>query len=415
MNYQLLQGDCIQVLQTLPAASVHCVVTSPPYFGLRDYGHEGQIGLEQTPSEYVQKLVDVFREVRRVLRDDGTVWLNLGDSFANDGKWGGHTGGKHVAELHGQAIGRAKRDTGLKPKDLIGIPWRVAFALQADGWWLRSDIIWAKPNGMPESVTDRPTRSHEYLFLLAKSERYYYDAQAIAEPAQFWAGQAGTFERTGPVSQHVLPGQSAAQHRTERAKGKAGKNSFRGQGAEREGATGPANRDGRDLPDVGYGPTRNKRSVWTVATRPYPEAHFATYPVELVQPCIMAGTSAHGCCAVCGAPWVRVVEREFIPQQDVRDPAKLAKGSNKGMDASNGWGDTPRGTVSTQTTGWEPSCTCSADVVPCSVLDPFNGAGSTGVAAIGLGRRYTGIDINPDYLDLAHERLGRTQPALFAV
>lgn len=342
MNYQLLQGDCIQVLQTLPAASVHCVVTSPPYFGLRDYGHDGQIGLETTPAEYVAKMVEVFREVWRVLRTDGTLWLNLGDTYANDGKWGGTTGGKHVAELHGQPIGRTRRNTGLKPKDLIGIPWRVAFALQDDGWWLRSDIIWAKTNPMPESVADRPTKAHEYLFLLTKSERYYYNSEAIKEPAQFWEGQAATFERTGAVSQHILPGQSAAQHRPGR--GKAGKNSFRGQGAEREGATGPANRDDRDLTDVGYGPTRNKRSVWSVATRPYPEAHFATYPVELVQPCILAGSPADG-----------------------------------------------------------------------TVLDPFNGAGTTGVAAIGLGRQYIGIDINSEYLDMADRRLRSTQPALLAI
>ena len=340
MTYQLLQGDCLSVLRTLPAASVHCCVTSPPYFGLRDYGHDGQIGLERTPAEYVAKLVQVFDQVRRVLCDDGTLWLNLGDSYANDKKWGGHTGGKHVAELHGQAIGRARRDTGLKPKDLIGIPWRVAFALQDDGWWLRSDIIWAKTNAMPESVQDRPTRAHEYLFLLTKRERYYYNAQAIAEPAQFWQGQAATLERTGPVSEHILPGQNAAHHRPDRG-GKGGRNSFRGQGAEREGKKGPANREGRELADVGYGPTRNRRSVWQIATRPYPEAHFATYPVELVQPCILAGCPAGG-----------------------------------------------------------------------TVLDPFSGAATTGVAAIGLGRQYIGIEINPAYILMADRRLSTTQPAL---
>ncbi len=382
MNYQLLQGDCIQVLQTLPAASVHCVVTSPPYYELRDYGVTGQIGLESTPEQYIATMVNVFAAVRRVLRNDGTLWLNLGDKLEN--------------------------------KNLLGLPWRVALALQADGWHLRSEIIWHKTNGMPESVTDRPTRCHEHIFLLSKSDRYYYDAQAIAEPAQFWTGQAATFERTGAVSQHVLPGQSAAQHRPER-KGKAGKNSFRGQGAEREVTTGPANRPGRDLAGVGYGPTRNRRSVWSVATRPYPEAHFATYPVDLVEPCILAGTSAHGCCLACGAPWVREVKREFVPQQDVRNPERLAKKSNKGMDASNGWGDVPRGTVSTTTTGWRPSCTCAADVATSTVLDPFNGAGTTGVAAIGLGRQYIGIDINPEYLAMADRRIRSTQPALLAI
>ena len=295
MNYQILQGDCRAVLATLLAASVHCCVTSPPYFGLRDYGHDGQIGLEQTPAEYVANLVAVFRAVWRVLRPDGTLWVNLGDSYANDGKWGGETGGKqsYLPDSDRRRVGREKRSTGLPAKSLIGIPWRLAFALQDDGWILRSDIIWHKPNAMPESVADRPTRAHEYLFLLAKSSRYYYDAQTIAEPAQFWQGNAATFERSGPVSQHVLPGQNAAQHRPERG-GKGGRNSFRGQGAEREGATGPANRDGRELADVGYGPTRNKRSVWTVATRPYPGAHFATFPAELVEPCILAGCPPGG-------------------------------------------------------------------------------------------------------------------------
>ena len=345
MNYQILQGDCRAALATLPAASVHCCVTSPPYFGLRDYGHDGQIGLERTPAEYVAALVDVFREVRRVLRDDGTLWLNLGDSYANDDKWGGETGGKqaYLPDNDRQRVGRERRSTGLPAKSLIGIPWRVAFALQDDGWILRSDIIWHKPNSMPESVADRPTKSHEYLFLLTKRGRYYYDAQAIAEPAQFWQGQAATFERTGPVPEHVLPNQTAAQHRPDRG-GKGGRNSFRGQGAEREGATGPANRDGRELADVGYGPTRNKRSVWSVATRPYPGAHFATYPVELVQPCILAGCPAGG-----------------------------------------------------------------------TVLDPFSGSGTTGVAAIGLGREYIGIELNPAYIALAGRRLSTTQPALVPV
>jgi DNA modification methylase len=338
MNYQLLQGDCLTILRTLPAASVHCVVTSPPYFGLRDYGADGQIGLEQTPAEYVAKLVEVFREVRRVLRDDGTVWLNLGDSYNGSGGAGGDYRPGGLKE--GQPKYPGRRIDVLKPKDLIGIPWRVALALQADGWYLRSDIIWHKPNPMPESVTDRPTKSHEYLFLLSKSERYYYDSEAIKEPSitddmRRPYGSEGAWQMDGRPVEHRPNGQ---------LRGKAGKNAFRGQGAERDGATGPANRDGRDMQDVGVGTTRNKRSVWTVATRPYKEAHFATYPVELVQPCILAGSPADG-----------------------------------------------------------------------TVLDPFNGAGTTGVAAIGLGRQYIGIDINSEYLDMADRRLRSTQPALLAI
>lgn len=180
----ILIGDVLSQLRTLPNNSIQCCVTSPPYWGLRDYGVEGQIGSEKTPEEFVARMVEVFREVRRVLRPDGTLWLNLGDTYANDGKWGGSTGGKHVTQLHGDSgVGRAKRDTGLKPKDLVGIPWRVAFALQADGWWLRQDVIWHRPNPMPSSVTDRCTTAHEYLFLLTKSDRYYFDTIAISESA----------------------------------------------------------------------------------------------------------------------------------------------------------------------------------------------------------------------------------------
>ena len=310
--YELHQGNCLDILQTLPAASVHCCVTSPPYFGLRDYGVDGQIGMERTVEQYVAAMVDVFRAVRRVLRDDGTLWLNLGDSYANDAKWGGTTGGKHAGGLHGQPLGRNSRDTGLKPKDLIGIPWRVAFALQADGWWLRSDIIWAKPNPMPESVTDRPTKAHEYVFLLAKAERYYYDAEAVREAGKEHAGRADTFARDGAVASHVLPGQHAAEHRSGRT----------------------------DRVPAG----RNKRSVWTVATEPYPDAHFATYPTALVKPCILAGCPAGG-----------------------------------------------------------------------AVLDPFAGSGTTLAVARALGRDAIGIELNPAYVELAHRRIGQTQPALIGL
>lgn len=251
----ILNADCRDALKGMDAASVHCCVTSPPYFGLRDYGVDGQIGLEPTPDGYVAELVGVFREVRRVLRDDGTLWLNLGDSYANDAKWGGASGGKHVSALHGNSgIGRAKKNTGLKAKDLIGIPWRVAFALQADGWYLRQDIIWHKPNPMPESVRDRCTKAHEYVFLLSKSERYYFDAGAIAEPSV--KGAAGSSFSEGKTAAHQL-GRSSLSERVE---------------AE----------------------TRNKRSVWTVATKSFSEAHFATFPPELIEPCILAGCPEGG-------------------------------------------------------------------------------------------------------------------------
>ena len=239
---------------------VQTCVTSPPYFGLRDYGHPGQIGLEQTPEEYIAATVEVFRCVRDVLADDGTLWLNIGDSYVNDGKWGG-SGGKHVKALHGNTgIGRTKVTTNLKPKDLIGIPWTLAFALRADGWYLRQDIIWHKPNPMPESVRDRCTKAHEYIFLLSKSERYYFDSEAMKDPATGnTSGAAASFKRKGSKREQAIPNQSVGTHREDRE-------------------------------DVAYNETRNRRSVWTVATRPYKGAHFATFPPALIEPCILAGS-----------------------------------------------------------------------------------------------------------------------------
>ena len=403
MNYQLFFFFCIEVLKTLPAASVHCVVTSPPYYSLRDYQVKGQIGLEPTPSEYVAKLVEVFRQVWRVLRDDGSVWLNLGDSYAAnrsyqvpDQKWGdvGNSMGFRVPE-------------GLKSKDLIGIPWRVAFALQADGWWLRGDIIWHKPNPMPESVTDRPTKAHEYLFLLAKRERYFYDAEAIKEPAvtddmRRPYGSQGAWQMDGrPVEQRPNGKPRTAGNKTHKYV------------AEYEQSDSEEHRTKAGLLKVADVPwySRNRRSVWTIATKPYSEAHFATYPVDLVEPCIKAGTSAHGCCEACGAPWVRVVERT-----DEIDQSAKSSRFDKGKTGVNGNGRVQEGDrYVKRPTGWEPSCSCGAATVPCTVLDPFNGSGTTGVAAIGLGRQYIGIELNPEYIEMAHRRIGKTQPALIGI
>lgn len=250
----VLHGDCLQQLKTLPDASVQCCVTSPPYWGLRDYGVDGQIGLESTPDAYVQKMVAVFREVRRVLKDDGTCWLNLGDTFST-GSGGSDTESAKQQSNRGTQIESRAAFKGLPPKNLVGIPWRVAFALQSDGWYLRSDIIWHKPNPMPESVTDRPTKSHEYIFLLTKSERYFYDHEAIAE-------------------QSVYPGDNRSLRIDTRK------------------AIDPMCMDGGSRARTGNptAETRNKRTVWTIATQPYPEAHFATFPPKLIEPCILAGS-----------------------------------------------------------------------------------------------------------------------------
>ena len=309
MSVRIIVGDVRETLPTLPDASVQCCVTSPPYFGLRDYGHAGQIGLEPTPDEYVAQMVAVFREVRRVLREDGTLWLNLGDSYAAQG--GAHGGrednqrGVGAKRLHMEGAGdqMARRaPSGVKPKDLLGIPWRVAFALQSDGWYLRSDIIWHKPNPMPESVTDRPTKAHEYVFLLTKSARYYYDAAAIAEQSE--QPDRVRSDRIGGASHH-----ERQQH---------------SEGGLFLGAQ-----------------VRNARSVWPIATQPFKGAHFATMPPALAERCIKAGTKV---------------------------------------------GD--------------------------MVLDPFGGAGTTGLVADRLGRDATLIECNPTYAALARERIESDSPLL---
>lgn len=283
MTAEIIVADVRDGLATLPDKSVQCVVTSPPYWALRDYGVDGQIGQESTPDEYVATIVDVFREVRRVLRPDGVVFLNLGDSYYGSGKGRNADGSFHEGSLNGkQGTNRGSvegrlfktgaRAATLKPKDLVGIPWRVAFALQADGWYLRSDIIWAKPNPMPESVRDRPTKAHEYVFLLTKRERYYYDAAAIAEPA--------AWDRRGDQSV-IKPQQGTASWIKPKTKqdllGKQTYTGFNGRwAASVEDGTAPK--------------TRNKRSVWQIATQPYAEAHFATFPEALVEPCVLAGS-----------------------------------------------------------------------------------------------------------------------------
>lgn len=280
-------GDCLDSLRTMPDRCVQMCVTSPPYFGLRDYGHDGQIGLEQTPDDYVAKLVEVFREVRRVLRDDGTLWLNLGDSYA--GSWGARGRGEgtnasrpDLENKHGTTAPARYGfiEQGVKPKDLIGIPWMVAFALRADGWYLRQGIVWHKPNPMPESVTDRFTKAHEDIFLLSKSARYYFDHEAVKEPAVGGlTGRAATFDRRGnAVSEHVLPGQSAAQHRARPSKKRGEFNAK------------PGTPEGRE-PFRAVVEMRHRRSVWSIATRPYKGAHFATFPPHLVEPCVLAGSA----------------------------------------------------------------------------------------------------------------------------
>jgi len=369
-DVQVLIGDCIESMRSLPDNSVHMCVTSPPYWGQRDYGNDGQIGLEKGPEEFIEKLVNVFREVRRVLRDDGTLWLNLGDTYAsgkaryshrehsmlggtrNDGKLGALQDGKRAC---------VKGHEFLKDKDLIGIPWRVALALQRDGWWLRQDIIWAKPNCMPESVKDRCTKNHEYVFLLTKSASYFYDNEAIKVP---------------------IKGEEHSK--------------------------------------------KNKRSVWTVSPKAFKGSHFAVYPPELIEPCILAGTSAKGCCGDCGEPYSRIIGKA-CPMCDTLIPTQHKSCNNCGY-KNTGWLEgrednestragenntigalvsrkktiTPNKTVQQ---GWEVGCGCNADSIPCTVLDPFGGSGTTAAVALKHHRKSIMCELNPEYASLMPKRI----------
>lgn len=324
MTVRILKGDCRDVLRDLPDESVNCCVTSPPYFGLRDYGVAGQIGLEQTPADFVDELVLVFSEVRRVLRKDGTLWLNLGDSYAGGGRGSGANGSKQQTNV-GALLGPKKAPDGYKSKDLIGVPWLTAFALRDAGWWLRQDIIWSKPNPMPESVLDRCTKAHEYVFMLSKSARYFYDAAAIAEPAKEISIARAERANTGTHA----PGQTAHSGIAGPREGRVDKQ----RGHSRRHAGFNDRWDAMESAEQCSG-NANKRSVWNVATQGYSEAHFATFPPALIEPCILAGCPKGG-----------------------------------------------------------------------TVLDPFGGAGTTGLVADRLGRDAILIELNPEYAAMAERRL----------
>lgn len=425
----LINGNALHI--PLADQSVHMVCCSPPYWGLRDYGlarweggdegcdhlrpirprserpnitgsgigkggatsaaqdnaaykdicdrcgairHDAGIGLEQTPDEYVAKMVQVFREVWRVLRDDGVVFLNMGDSYAN-AQPRGHFGdqGETSTGAHGEKIpARDWSCWNLKQKDLVGMPWRLAFALQADGWYLRSDIIWAKPNPMPESVTDRPTKAHEYVFLLTKNKRYFYDQEAIKEKANTLPHAPGwknsPMTPTGPMAIRAVSSASRI---------------FAKDGS------------------------RNRRTVWTIATAPYSGAHFATFPPKLIEPMIKAGTSERGCCPECGKQWERVTERGPVVSTDGSKP----RGNKSGQRLVNDWNQGekeygPNQARMTTTLGFSPTCSHDHTPIPATVLDPFVGSGTTMQVARALGRRGIGIDLSAEYLQLARQRLG---------
>ena len=540
-TWDILQGDTIEVMRGMDPESVHCVVTSPPYFGLRDYGVDGAYGLEPTLEEYIGQMVAVFREVRRVLRKDGTLWLNLGDAYAGSGKGlnadGSHTmGGKQDTNLGsltapvkskrmprgcGRWGGGDSPVAGLKPKDLIGIPWRVAFALQADGaadlhalkviervrdeiydiyedslipdrveavlerlwaeyveakgdsWWLRSDIVWHKPNPMPESVRDRPTRGHEYVFLLTKSgspiywthrdgmgtrvqpapdydddgvnlwrgHSYFYDGDAIKEPPKTSDARADASGMVRSVTDadnpHYAQGRKTDKQRGHSRRHAGFNDRWDGMSKDEQQAMGA-----------------NKRTVWSIATQSYKGAHFATYPEKLVEPCILAGTSERGVCGMTGDPWERVVEvdgrrgaswhdhvDDIVDGQSKSAPAPTISRTTTGWQPTCGapwarvtevsggtigqsWHDhksdleqgqrtegmslaTDRGNGKyiRRTTGWSSTCDHDAEPVPGVVLDPFCGSGTTGVVALRHGRSFIGIELNPEYIEMARKRI----------
>ncbi len=349
-------GDCLEVLPSVPTGSLHCVVTSPPYWGLRDYGVDGQLGLEKTPEEYIAKMVAVFREAWRVLRDDGTLWLNMGDSYNTSpaGNKGPNTGVVNYQRSDSTKGKQQKLQKGgpLKPKDLCGIPWRVALALQADGWYLRQDIIWSKPNPMPESVTDRCTKAHEYIFLMTKKARYYYDAEAIREESEY-----GYKNWNKDIYRSVGDAQKDAEH------------------------FGGLKLEGCD-PSAG----RNKRSVWTVPTCPYPEAHFATFPPKLIEPCILAGCP-EWVCKKCGEPRRRITEKAQIKRR--RKTPTTRPCDDRSPSANDVAG------VESKTIGWT-DCGCNAGFDGGIVLDPFMGSGTVAAVAYENNRHYIGIELNPD-------------------
>lgn len=328
-------GNCIDVMRRLidEGVKVHACVTSPPYWGLRDYGVEGQLGLEATPEQYVANMVEVFSLVWELLKDDGTLWLNLGDSYCAGATGSTNQSSSTLGGGKSTQIEASKRPAklaaGLKPKDLVGIPWRVAFALQAEGWYLRSDIIWSKPNPMPESVTDRPTKAHEYIFLLSKKEKYYYNHEAIKEDAVTNEGRPA-----GIVRDRLYDYDS--KEKILRPNSKRGTDKQRGHSRRHAGFN--ERWDSMSKEEQGQN-GRNKRSVWTVAPQNYPDAHFATYPPKLIEPCILAGSR----------------------------PGDI-------------------------------------------ILDPFSGSGATGAVALEHGREYIGIELNADYIDLAHKRIANVQP-----
>lgn len=465
VSTQVIQGDCIEVMRGMEAGSVQCVVTSPPYWGLRDYGtaeweggdegcehkrdqgniesstleggkgnvhhaHEPafretcskcgarridqQLGLEPTPEAYIAKMVEAFWEVRRVLRDDGMLWLNVGDAYATGGGFGrqGITGALATRSIgKNDRQGRAPLGPNLKPKDLIGMPWRLALALQADGWWLRSAMPWVKRSAMPESCRDRPTSAIEYVFLLTKSARYFWDAEAVrvkhAEPAR----GHGEHESNTPHSGRLDTQEQAAFTVGSRQYNPAGRN-FRNADLYFQSLKPPHGMIFCGDEAVGL----------DVNPEPFKKCHFATFPRKLVEPLVKAGTSEKGCCPECGAPWRRILEKAGGTTGESWHSHGADAIEGAGQNGSERVAKMCDGSYQVRTIGWHPGCMCeledlktipegtSFDPVPCTVFDPFCGSGTVGVVAKQHERNFIGIELNPDYCKMAEQRIANPEP-----
>lgn len=494
-----LRGNVEHRLKDIPDNFVDTVVTSPPYWNLRDYGTanwtggdkncdhfrvnknnnpdftiqtrakvdtgvgdaifkdicgkcgakrvDDQIGLEPTPELYVQRMVAVFREIWRVLKPTGTVWLNLGDSYCSQGgpqveqTVRGNKNYVNSGQSGSNGVGTSRIPTqGLKPKDLVGIPWMVAFALRADGWYLRSEIIWYKRNPMPESCKDRPTKSHEQIFLLAKKPDYFYDFYSILEPAQYdnrkdtkfkggvkYSGELITPEGVNPQS-FLERGHERWPNKIRGFKTKDQIEDNQHNGSDIEigyglngngfkGHSGNLDANGNSLThmmdDI---PARNKRTVWDVTTRPFKDAHFATFPEKLIEPCIKAGASEHGCCELCGKPWERILKpseryAKYLGKSwtdhdneldTVNDLSQQLRGNNRHHQQAHHDG---QDCMEYESKGWQPTCTCNAGVVPSVVLDPFSGAGTTALVSRKLGRDFIAIELSEKYIAMSEKRL----------
>ncbi len=371
------QGDALELARKMPSESVQVIVTSPPYWRMRDYGVEGQWGLEDTVEEYIDRLVSLFRELRRVLRKDGTGWVNIGDTYVGSDR--GNTRDLPSMNLMGNshAVAAPPIVGHLKRKDLALVPFRLAIGLQDDGWWVREAIIWAKPNGIPEPARGRPVHAHEYILLLARSERYFYDGFAVRQPVA-----EETHSRPRPPDRPLIPeAWKAASNRA------------------------------YDVPADGMS---NLRSVWTIAMEPFGGDHFAPFPSEIPRRAILAGSSARGACAKCGAPWERkvgatggAIGKSWHVETDRYSKGAIAWDEEVHKSMSDG-------TYSLRDLGFTPGCACGAGTVPCVVLDPFSGSGTTLQVARELGRRSVGFELNPAYHKISESRPGIGLPDILS-